>query len=146
MKTLNFSITINAPVQKVYKTMLALDTYKEWTTAFEPTSYYEGDWTEGSTIKFLSARGGGMYSEIAENKQNEFISIRHLGMIDVNGVIDTESDVVKAWAPSYENYTFVDKGNETEVKVDLDVPEEWEAMFSESWPKALLKLKEVCER
>lgn len=146
MKTLNFSITINAPVEKVYKTMLALDTYKEWTTPFEPTSYYEGDWTEGSVIKFLSARGGGMYSEIAENKQNEFVSIRHLGMIDVNGAIDIESDAVKAWAPSYENYTFVGKGNETEVKVDLGVPEEWEEMFNESWPKALLKLKEICER
>lgn len=146
MKTLNFSITINAPVEKVYKTMLELDTYKEWTAAFEPTSYYEGDWTPGSKIKFLSARGGGMYSEIAENKQNEFVSIRHLGMIDANGVIDTESDAVKAWAPSYENYTFVGKGNETEVKVDLGVPEEWEEMFNESWPKALLKLKEICER
>lgn len=146
MKTLNFSITINAPVEKVYKTMLALDTYKEWTAAFEPTSYYEGDWTPGSKIKFLSARGGGMYSEIAENKQNEFVSIRHLGMIDANGVIDTESDEVKVWAPSYENYTFVDMGNDTEVKVDLRVPEEWEEMFNESWPKALLKLKEICER
>ncbi len=146
MKTLNFSITINAPVEKVYKTMLELDTYKEWTTPFEPTSYYEGDWTEGSVIKFLSARGGGMYSEIAENKQNEFVSIRHLGMIDANGVIDTQSDAVKAWAPSYEKYTFVGKENETEVKVDLGVPEEWEAMFDESWPKALLKLKEICER
>lgn len=146
MKTLNFSITIKAPVEKVYKTMLEQDTYKEWTTAFEPTSYYEGDWTPGSKIKFLSARGGGMYSEIAENKQNDFLSIRHLGMIDANGVIDTESDAVKAWAPSYENYTFVGKGNETEVKVDLGVPEEWEEMFNESWPKALLKLKEICER
>ena len=146
MKTLNFSITINTPVEKVYKTMLALDTYKEWTALFEPTSYYEGDWTPGSKIKFLSGSGtGGMYSEIAENKPNEFVSIRHLGMIK-DGVIDTESDEIKAWAPCYENYTFVDTGNETEVKVDLGVPEEWEEMFNESWPKALLKLKEICER
>jgi hypothetical protein len=63
-----------------------------------------------------------------------------------DGVIDTESDEVKVWALSYENYAFVDMGNETEIKVDLGVPEEWEAMFNESWPKALLKLKEICER
>lgn len=145
MKTINFSISINAPVEKVYKTMLEQDTYREWTTAFEPTSRYEGDWTPGSKIKFLSGTGAGMYSEIAENKPNEFVSIRHLGMI-ADGVIDTESDAVKAWAPCFENYTFIEKGNETEVKVDLGIPEEWVTMFEEMWPKALLKLKEVCER
>lgn len=146
MKPLHFSITINAPVEKVYTTMLAPDTYREWTTPFEPTSYYEGNWSEGSTIKFLSGKGGGMYSEIAENKPNEFVSIKHVGMIDDKGVIDTESDLVKAWTPSYENYTFVSTNEGTEVKVDLSVPLEYEKMFDEMWPKALLILKEICER
>lgn len=111
--------------------MLASDTYKEWTKPFDPTSYYEGDWTPGSTIKFLSGDGqGGMYSEIAENRANEFVSIRHIGMID-KGVIDTESDLVKAWTPSYENYTFVSTSEGTEVKADLSVPLEYEKMFDE---------------
>ena len=47
-----------------------------------------------------------MVSEIAENKPNEFISIRHLGYI-ANGIEDTQSEAIRAWAPAYENYTFV---------------------------------------
>jgi hypothetical protein len=37
-----------------------------------------------------------MVAEIAENRRNEFISIRHLGFI-ANGIVDTTSEVVKAW-------------------------------------------------
>ena len=33
--------------------MLADDTYREWTSAFHPGSYYKGDWSEGSKILFL---------------------------------------------------------------------------------------------
>lgn len=34
----------------------------------------------------------------------------------------------------------------TEVTVDVDVNERYEKMFSDAWPKALQRLKEICER
>jgi len=58
----------------------------------------------GERIQFLSPSGDGMVAEIAENRTNEFISIRQLGLIK-KGVEDTESEAVRAWAPVYENYT-----------------------------------------
>ncbi|NJK71643.1 MAG: hypothetical protein HC932_05395 [Thermales bacterium] len=42
-----------------------------------------------------------MTSEIAENKQYEFVSIRHLGYV-LNGVEDTTSPEITALMPSYE--------------------------------------------
>jgi hypothetical protein len=62
-----------------------------------------------------------------------------------NGVEDTESPEVKAWAPAFENYTFTENNGVTEVKIDTDVAPEFEDYMSQAWPKALVKLKALCE-
>ncbi len=131
--------------------MLGDATYREWTASFCPGSYYVGSWDQGAEIKFLgpdekgNPDGGGMYSRIKENRLHEFVSIEHLGII-TNGVVDTTSEEVKKWAPSFENYTFVDKDGGTDVLVDMDINDEHKAQFEDMWPKALQKLKEVAER
>jgi hypothetical protein len=149
MKTLQFKININAPVKKVWHTMLDDKTYREWTRAFNEGSYYKGSWEQGSKIVFLgpdpeTGEEGGMVSRIAQNKPYEFISIEHLGMIS-NGVEDTTSEEVKKWAGAFENYTFKENNGNTEVTVDIDITEEWAPMFEEMWPNALQKLKEISE-
>jgi hypothetical protein len=147
MDKLNFSILINAPKEKVWNTMLNEDTYKKWTDVFSPGSYYKGDWSEGSKILFLAPGDNeemGMVSRIKENRKYEFISIEHLGEIK-NGKEDTESDSVKKWAGSHENYTFRERGDMTEVHVDLDMSNEFSEMFQDMWPKALQKLKNLAE-
>ena len=55
------------------------------------------------------------------------------------------SEAVKAWTPAYENYTFNEKGSRTELAVDMDVLPDYEAYMTETWPKALAKLKEISE-
>lgn len=85
-----------------------------------------------------------MVAEIAESRKYEFISIRHLGFI-ANGVEDTTSELAKAWAPAYENYTFLTTPEGTKMVVDQDVAAEWEEHMNEAWPKALRLLKELCE-
>ncbi|MDD5464401.1 MAG: SRPBCC domain-containing protein [Candidatus Moranbacteria bacterium] len=146
---LHYETVINAPAQKVWDTMLDLETYKQWTKVFEPTSYYEGSWEKGSKMKFLGTGNSGMLSEIAENIPQKFISIRHIGLV-TNGVEDTTSDEAKKWSQGTENYTFIEKGKETLLKIDLEFKssegiKEMSAMFGEMWPKALKKLKEMCE-
>jgi hypothetical protein len=32
------------------------------------------------------------------------------------------------------------------VEIDIDVAREWKAYFDNTWPKALDKLKEICEK
>jgi uncharacterized protein YndB with AHSA1/START domain len=149
-ETLHFETVINAPVQKVWDTMLQLETYKQWTAAFDPSSSYEGSWEKGSEIRFVSASGDGMLSEIAENIPQKFISIKHRGVIK-NGVADTTSDEVAIWGSAFENYTFTEQGDQTTLQVDIEMessPEakEMKEMFAGMWPNALAKLKEMCER
>ena len=149
METLTFSIDINAPAKTVWYTMLADDTYRQWTKEFHEGSYYEGNWDEGSEIRFVAqdADGNtqGMFSRMKANDRYKFISIEHLGGIK-NGEIDTNSEEIKKWAPALENYTFVDKGEVTELIVEMQTSEEYKPAFNEMWPRALATLKKLCER
>jgi uncharacterized protein YndB with AHSA1/START domain len=148
MQKLHFSITIDAPREHVWKTMLEDATYREWTEVFSPGSSYEGSWEKGSKIKFVgpdeNGKMGGMSSEIAESNPYEFVSAHHIGVV-VDGVEDTTSEEAKKWN-GYENYTFKDLDGKTELTVDMDMNEEGVEYMSEAWPKALQKLKEIAER
>lgn len=106
-KTLTFTVSIQAPRQLVWDTMLDPESYKTWTAAFCEGSYYVGSWDEGAKIQFLSPGGDGMTAVIAKSRRGEHVSIKHLGEVS-QGVEDTTSDKVRAWAPAYENYSFAD--------------------------------------
>ncbi|MFH0728923.1 MAG: SRPBCC domain-containing protein [Pseudomonadota bacterium] len=145
MNQMHFSIIIHSPKDKVWKSMLDPEIYTLWTQAFAEGSYFEGSWDTGESIRFLTPEGEGMNSVIAENIPFDFISIKHLGIIK-GGVEDTQSPESKSWAPAFENYTFKERDGATELKVDMDVPPEFEAYMNSAWPKALARLKEICER
>jgi hypothetical protein len=87
---------------------------------------------------------GGMVSEIMENIPNQFISIRHYGLVKANEEI-TEGPEVEKWANGFENYTFEENNKTTTVTVDLDTTEDFLDYMNETYPKALEKLKEMCE-
>lgn len=149
MRKLNFSIVIDAPKEKVWHAMLDDKPYREWTGAFNPGSYYKGDWSRGSKMLFLgpdpeTGQEGGMVSRIAENRPYEYISIEHMGMIR-NGIEDTTSEAAKKMAPAFENYTFREKDGATEVLVDMDAEEEYAEMFNKMWPEGLQRLKKIAE-
>ena len=143
-KTLHFSVQIEAPRARVWETMLGAETYGDWTTAFCEGSHFEGSWDKGAQIRFLDPNNSGMLAEIAENRRHEYVSIRLLGEINA-GVEDTTSDKIRAWAPAYENYTFRDHDGGTQLDISVDVSPEWESMIREAYPKALERLKDLCE-
>jgi uncharacterized protein YndB with AHSA1/START domain len=143
-KRIQFTAVIHAPAAVVWHHVTSPESYKHWARAFAEGSHFEGSWEQGSKIRFLSPTGDGMVAEIAESRENAFISIRHFGFI-ANGVEDTTSEAVKGWAPAFENYTFVALPEGTRMVVDQDVAAEWEAYLSEAWPKALALLKQLSE-
>jgi hypothetical protein len=152
MKKLQFKISIKAPAAKVYDYMLGLSsiaTYEQWTAMFNPTSTYEGSWEKGAKILFVGVddkgEKGGMVSRIADNIPNQFVSIQHYGLIHAGKEIITGSEVVK-WANGLENYTFEETNGTTTVTVDLDTTEDFIAYMNDAYPKALNKLKELCEK
>lgn len=147
MQTLNFTITIHAPVSKVRSTMLDHPTYEERTQVFTQWTEYEW-WTylwsrdQWSEIKFVDGKWNGMIAQIAENRLHQYISIHHLGEIGENQHITLYEN-----STSFENYTFtaIDE-NTTKLDVEMtSMPDEWVAMFNEMRPKALASLRGLCE-
>lgn len=118
--------------------MLAPDTYQKWTACFCEGSYYEGSWDKGSSIFFRSPSCEGMKALIAENRLLEHISIQHLSCLTEQG-----EEVITE--PTFENYTLRDHPVGTELLVDMDGSDEYEAFFNEVWPQALQLLKTICE-
>jgi uncharacterized protein YndB with AHSA1/START domain len=148
METQHYSMEIDAPVERVWETMLDDATYRQWTSVFSPGSYFEGSWMTGSEIRFLGSaeegEPGGMVGVIRENRPHEFVSIEYRGQI-IDGVEDTESDDARSFIGTHENYSFAEADGVTTVSVDIDVDEKWADDFAEEWPRALAKVKELAE-
>ena len=148
IETLIFTININAPASKVYDVMLGADTYAQWTGVFNEGSTYEGSWDKGAKILFVgtdqNGDRGGMVSRIKENIPNEYVSIEHLGVLKGNEEI-TSGPEVDGWSGSCENYIYKSNGDATLLTVELDSNQEYKSYFEDNYPKALQKLKEICE-
>lgn len=151
MKRIQFKKEIHAPAEKVYNIMLGIDSlesYKQWTAAFNPTSTIIGNWEKGGKMLFIgtdeNGKQGGMVSRIEELIPNKFVSICHYGMLDGDVEI-TEGPHVEKWAGGHENYTLEENNGQTTVTVDIDVAEEYLDYFNETWPNALDILKQICE-
>ena len=146
---LNFEISIRAKAGKVYTRMLDEVSYKEWTAAFDPSSTYKGSWEKGSKMLFLgtdhNGKVAGMVSRIKENIPDRYVSIEHLGIFQDDNEI-TSGPEAEGWAGAMENYTFTETNGTTLLSVDLDASKEFLPYFTETWPKALDRLKEICEK
>ena len=146
MEKLHFTVQINAPVHTVWTTMLDDATYREWTSAFNVGSYYEGSWDLGSDIRFLGPEEdgsvSGMLGKVIENRPDERVTVEYSGDI-LHGV--ERSGAEAQFFGAHESYSFSESGGVTTVEVDVDTEEEYASMFSELWPAALAKLKELAE-
>ncbi len=134
MEKQTFSIEITAPRQKVWDMLFGAE-----------GSRVETDWKEGSKALFLDGNNMGMVAKIAENREPEFLSIRHLGLVK-NGVEDFESEEVKKWTGGFENYTLRQNGEQTDLLIELEVPPEHTNYLDTTWPKALDKVRELSEK
>ncbi len=148
LEILHLEITINADPDKVYKTLIGKKSYSEWTFEFNAASHYEGTWDKGGKIRFLGqdADGttGGMLSRIKENIPDRFVSIEHLDIIK-DGEIVTNGPEGNEWAGALENYTLNGKYGKTLFSVDMNTNLKFMSYFKNTWPKALNRLKAICE-
>jgi uncharacterized protein YndB with AHSA1/START domain len=147
MPSLNYHIEINAPIAHVWEVMLNDASYRVWTATFHAGSYFTGDWSEGSEMRFIgpSETGeGGMLARVKSNIPNEFISLEMYG--------ELKDGVVQPWPAGqlgYENYTFKATPHGTELAIELTfmpaMPPGYQEMFDDMWPKALQVLKALAE-
>jgi hypothetical protein len=106
--------------------MLDDQTYREWTKAFMPGSYYKGEWQEATKMLFLgpdpdTGQEDGMVSRVKTVNPYECVSVEHIGIF-ANGAEDTISDEARKWSPSLEKYSFRGTPEGTEVFVEVDTP------------------------
>jgi uncharacterized protein YndB with AHSA1/START domain len=145
---LHFEISIHAGVEKVYKTMLDKKYYSDWTAEFNPTSYFEGSWEKGSKILFLgtdeAGNKGGMVGRIHDNIPNKFVSIKYLGILK-SGEEITSGPEAEEWSGGFENYHFTADEGKTVLSVEMDANSGFKDYFLETYPKALSRLKAICE-
>lgn len=149
MVPLHFEIQINAPADKVFHILTNKETWMEWVSVFNPSSRFEGSWDRDSEIRFLGedehGNLGGMVCRIRENIPGKYLSIEYTGVVDNNKVVTSGPEAEK-WAGGRENYTLSEENGKTTLAVDSDAVPEFREYFENTWPQALNKLKEICER
>ncbi len=130
MQPFTISISISAPRERVWRVLFDAESYRIWTAPFASGSRYEGSFTEGATIKFLTDENPAcaLASLVETVREPEFLSLRH-----------------DFGAPYYENYTLRLEGDSTLLTIDQDLGDEWAEMMSAIWPKALAEVKRLSE-
>lgn len=147
MVTKHFKTAINAPRERVWNILWNDETYPVWTEVFSPpgtgASAAKTNWQKGDKVLFLGNDNSGMVSSIQDKVDNEFMSFRHLGEVQ-DGVEKIDENA--GWYGAMENYTLKDVDGKTELTVDIDLMEDYQDYFSEAWPKAMDKIKELSEK
>lgn len=145
---MHFEILINEGPETVYRKMTDQKSYSQWTTEFNPTSHFTGSWDKGARIVFLgndqNGGFGGMIGKIRENIPNRYICIEYTGMVENNKEILSGSKI-EDWLGACERYFFQEKEGGTILSIDLDVNRNYASYFERTWPKALNRLKIICE-
>lgn len=145
MQTLQFSVPIRAPREKVWHCLWNIHYYETWTAEFSEESTVQTDnWKEGTQLYFHDGRGNGMVSRVSANRTNEFMSFTHLGMI-LDGVEDLSSEKVMVWAGATESYQLSDADDGTLLLVNQTVPEDYVEYFQKTCALAHEKLKALAE-
>lgn len=149
METIHFEISINASADKVHYIMLDDEYFKQWSSEFNPDSFFKGSWQKGEKILFLGTDKdgiqGGMVSLIRENIPGKIVSIQHIGIVN-DGKEIVSGPEIQGWAGAMENYYFSETNGRTLLSVDMDVNHQFKDYFLEAWPRALAKLKMLCEK
>lgn len=148
METLSYETVINAPKQKVWDILWNPETYREWTQFFNPASQSQmkSDWKVGGKTYFLDMNNEGMVSTIDSLDEPNQIIFKHLGMVDKNGVEDTESMEIKQWSGCFEKYILIDFDGKTKLHTEVQVEKNWEEHMNTGFIKGLEIVKNLAEK
>lgn len=139
---MRFEIEINAPREKVWRTLWQDETFRQWASLVDPGTYMVGELREGNEVQFISAEGYGVTSLVAKLIPNEFILFKHQADTQNKG----ESSRDDQWTGGKESYALTSKDGVTTLAMTFDVPTELEQVMGVSYPKALERVKELSER
>lgn len=141
IKTISFSIFINSDREKIWSVLWDAATYEKWTSVFMQGSHYKGELKQGKTIQFLGKDGGGISSLIEKLIENEQMVFAH--QKELKNGIETGTE----WQGSREIYYLKNEtANATELQVIVDITDDIEDYFNDTFPKALTIVKQLSEQ
>ena len=140
MKFLEFEIQINATPEKVWETLFTQDSYKQWASAMNKGTYFEGNWEVGSIMKFLDPQNNGMYNLVEKNIPNKELGMKHLGWI-LEGELSPQN-----WEDSSLKYILEPNANGTLLKGTVNSLDEFVDFFNSKYPQNFELIKKLTEK
>lgn len=140
---MQFSIEIKASQERVWNTLWEYKTFRDWGNFIDEGQYMVGEMKEGNEVQFISSSSGyGVTSLIEKLVPNQFVSLRQMADTQDSGRQERE----KEWTGGTESYSLAEKDGATTLTVEIDVPPGLEEIFTESFPKALERVKFLAEK
>ena len=139
MKPLEYTIQINATPEKVWQVLFSQDAYKKWASAMNEGTYFEGNWEEGSIMKFLDSKNNGMYNLVEKNIPNKELRMKHLGWI-LEGELAPQN-----WEDSTLDYILEANENGTLLVGKVNSLDEFVDFFNSKYPKNFENIKHLAE-
>ncbi|WP_336922160.1 SRPBCC family protein [Aquipuribacter sp. SD81] len=143
-RTIEKSVHVAAPPERVWSVLLDDTTYRRWTAAFMPGSYAETDWQEGSTVRFVDPSRTGMLGRVLTSRYPELVDIEYDGIV-TEGRDDTDSDAAREYRGTRETYRLTPTDGGTHLAVSAPSAEEYYDDMVAAWDRALATLKELAE-
>ena len=145
METYTYQQTINAPIKKVWDILWNDETYPRWTASFTPGSRLESDWKINGKTRFLDANGDGMVSTIHTLNPPFEVMFKHLGVVK-KGIEDIDSDNVKAWTGSLEQYFLKEENGRTLLDAVIHIDPQYKEMMDNGFIKGFDQVKQLAEK
>lgn len=145
MKTIEKSIEIDAPEEKVWDVLTKDAHTREWMSIFSPGTHALTDWQLGSKVTFADDSGSGIIGNIIVHEPFKTLSIEYNGVLN-NNLEDFESKEAQVFKGTHETYRLSPQGGKTLLSITVDMTEGFFDIMSKAWDKALLKIKELAEQ
>lgn len=141
-----YEVEIDAPPDAVWRTLTDKEAYSVWVKAFSPNSYCDGEWVQGTLMRFLDPDMGGTEAILEVIDPPRRILVRHTALISKEGEVSTEGEMADKWLGTTEGYRITDTGGGSKLAIEILTDEYFRKMFDNAWPKALASIKQLSEQ
>lgn len=140
MKNLEYQIQIHATSEKVWEVLFTQDADKNWASAVNAGTFFEGNWEEGSIMRFLDSQNNGMYNLVEKNILNKELKMKHLGWI-LDGELSPQN-----WGDSTIEYVLEPNENGTLLTGKINALDEFVDFFNSKYPQNFQNIKNLAEK
>lgn len=143
-RTIEKTVHVAAPPERVWQVLLDDATYRRWTAAFAEGCYAETNWAEGSGVRFLGPDGEGLFGRVVASRRPELVSVEYDGLVS-GGREDTDSETAREYRGTEETYRLEAVDGGTRLSVSAPMGEEHYDVMLTAWDQALATVAELAE-